>query len=74
MRMPLIVPGLTASQLLLTAVTLVSFSRAVIGKITGPALSQPQQQIFRDRLFQTNLRGPRWSTYWFFFFRVIPKD
>ncbi|TFK36104.1 hypothetical protein BDQ12DRAFT_610604 [Crucibulum laeve] len=26
-----------------------------------PALNQHQQQVFRDRLFQTNLRGPRWT-------------
>jgi hypothetical protein len=28
---------------------------------TGPSLGQQQQQLLRDRLFQTNLRGPRWS-------------
>ncbi|KAJ6607918.1 hypothetical protein B0H10DRAFT_1816966 [Mycena sp. CBHHK59/15] len=27
-----------------------------------PSLSQQQRQLLHDRLFQTNLRGPRWST------------
>ncbi|KAJ7130808.1 hypothetical protein C8R43DRAFT_896080 [Mycena crocata] len=27
----------------------------------GPSLDQHQQQVLRDRLFQTNLRGPRWT-------------
>ncbi|KAF7308968.1 Elongation factor 2 [Mycena kentingensis (nom. inval.)] len=26
-----------------------------------PSLDQAAQQLFRDRLFQTNLRGPRWT-------------
>jgi len=26
-----------------------------------PSLNQQQRQVLRDRLFQTNLRGPRWS-------------
>uniref|UniRef100_A0AB74UFE6 Translation elongation factor 2 n=1 Tax=Neonothopanus gardneri TaxID=1069186 RepID=A0AB74UFE6_9AGAR len=27
----------------------------------APSLSQQQQQLLHDRLFQTNLRGPRWT-------------
>jgi len=49
-----------ASQLL--AVALVALNPAVNALAWQPALSQAERQIFRDRLFQTNLRGPRWST------------
>jgi len=49
-----------ASQLL--AVALVAFNPAVNALAWQPALSQAERQILRDRLFQTNLRGPRWST------------
>ncbi|KAJ7250309.1 hypothetical protein C8J57DRAFT_1078914 [Mycena rebaudengoi] len=28
---------------------------------SGPSLDQHQQQVLRDRLYQTNLRGPRWT-------------
>ncbi|KAJ7190212.1 hypothetical protein GGX14DRAFT_382419 [Mycena pura] len=27
----------------------------------GPVLSQQEEQLLRDRLFQTNIRGPRWT-------------
>jgi hypothetical protein len=34
--------------------------------VSKPALSQYEEQVLHDRLFQTNLRGPRWSAYLFF--------
>ncbi|KAJ4490773.1 hypothetical protein J3R30DRAFT_133788 [Lentinula aciculospora] len=50
----------------------VSFSRMIsltcllasalsVAATTAPTLTQADQQLFHDRLWQTNLRGPRWS-------------
>ncbi|PFH50386.1 hypothetical protein AMATHDRAFT_145285 [Amanita thiersii Skay4041] len=34
----------------------------LLGSLAGsPSLSQYEKQLFHDRLFQTNLRGPRWT-------------
>ncbi|KAJ7594093.1 hypothetical protein C8J56DRAFT_777450 [Mycena floridula] len=41
--------------LLLFASTVVSATQVL------PSLNQHQSQLLRDRLFQTNLRGPRWT-------------
>ncbi|KXN90753.1 hypothetical protein AN958_03640 [Leucoagaricus sp. SymC.cos] len=56
--MPSLVPVLTAPQLL---AVLVSLSRVADAISYKPELSQLQRQILSDRLFQTNLRGPRWT-------------
>lgn len=52
---------LAVSHLLLINTIIASLSHPVLGSsLLG--LDQQQRQTLRDRLFQTNLRGPRWST------------
>jgi len=58
----------------LLAVALVAFNPAVNALAWQPALSQAERQIFRDRLFQTNLRGPRWSTLFSWCFLCISQE
>ncbi|KAF7308364.1 hypothetical protein HMN09_00685000 [Mycena chlorophos] len=36
-------------------------AQAAYAQATAPALDQAAQQLFFDRLYQTNLRGPRWT-------------
>ncbi|KAJ7476993.1 hypothetical protein B0H11DRAFT_2426536, partial [Mycena galericulata] len=44
------------------SLTAISFlSCPVLSKNLGPSLDQKQQQLLHDRLFQTNLRRPRWT-------------
>jgi hypothetical protein len=53
---------LAVSHLLLANIIFVSLPQIVLGSSLF-GLDQQQRQILRDRLFQTNLRGPRWSVY-----------
>ncbi|KAJ7504244.1 hypothetical protein B0H11DRAFT_1710209 [Mycena galericulata] len=48
---------------MLWATVLVSFvaARTALAQQDSPCLDQPAEQRLYDRLFQTNLRGPRWT-------------
>jgi hypothetical protein len=42
--------------------------------LATPALTQQQEQVLFDRLFQTNLRGPRWSEFCYLYSGLLTPN